>query len=113
MVLDSPVIPQTGGVVFRAPLFVADEVAHFAGGFVLQGSLTVAQADSGQAGPVAGLANACATMQDRIATILVAAVAALACLKRVMLPAGKVTIQPLPQPSLDSFQRVGLVFLRR
>src|SRR5260370_32143810 len=102
MVLDSPVIPQTGGVVFRAPLFVADEVAHFAGGFVLQGSLTVAQADSGQAGPVAGLASACATMQDPIATILVAAVAPLTCLKRVMLQAVKVTIQPLRERFLDA-----------
>src|SRR5690348_4193673 len=100
-VLYPPMIPQRLPVHLGARLAAADEVAQLRARLALGRPLAVAHADRGQPGPVRRVADARGVMEHRLAAVLLPAVAALAHLIRVVLPAGEVVLTRLPQRLLD------------
>src|SRR6185369_4702777 len=102
---------QAAGIVPRASLLVADEVAHLGASYPLHRPLTVTHADGGQVGPGDGMTNPFGGMQHRIAAILLAPMTTLARLIDVVVQAGEIGIESLPEGLLDVFEEVFLVVL--
>src|SRR5436309_2450835 len=110
-VLDPPMIPQPRGVEPRARLLAADEVAGLTRRRPGDRSLAVTHADDGQARPVLAVTNRRRRVQDRVAPVLVPAVAARAVLVDIMFDAGAVVVQSLLEARLNVLQEVRLVVL--
>src|SRR5262249_15805096 len=94
-VLNPPMIPQGLALDLGRRSLAADEIAQFLRCPPVDRALAIAEADGGETGPVLAMTQASGMPQERVAAVLVPAVAPLARLVGVVVQAGEVVLAGL------------------